>query len=108
MKTTVNKVELIGYAGNTPELIEMSEKLRLVRFTMATRFRTGFSSWRTDWHQVIAWNEKAKFIFEKVKKGSRIQVIGRLQYRNIITRDGKHLKKAEILAADCQIMQPAK
>lgn len=104
MITTVNKVELLGYAGNTPEMVELSEKLRLVRFRIATRTRIGYNDWRTDWHDVIAWNELAHSICEQVKKGSRIQIVGRLQYRDVQTKDGRRLRKAEVVATDCQIV----
>lgn len=107
MKTNVNKVELVGYAGTDAELIAINKNVSKVNFSLATSegYKTKAGDWvnTTSWHRVILWNEKAKKAAEEVKKGSRISVVGKLSYRTFESNSGEKRTVTEVIAYDFEV-----
>ena len=82
---TQNKVQLIGYIGNEPEMKMLGDGIKMARFRVATdhRSKSVEGEWlqHTTWHDVIAWNAIAQIAVEKFSKGSHILVEGFIVYR---------------------------
>lgn len=98
---SVNKVILIGNIGQDPELRYTSAGIAVATFTLATneswKDQDGNTQERTQWHNLIAWRKLAEICGEYLKKGSRIYVEGRLQYRNYDDKNGIKRYVTEII-----------
>lgn len=88
-----NKVQLVGYAGTTPELVNLKNKgYKKAIISLATREsykKDGEWINVTTWHKVVAWNTMATKMCALIQKGSRISVKGRVNYRQVETQKGK-------------------
>lgn len=83
---TRNKVMLLGYLGQDPESKYTPNKgTHVVRFSLGTteRYKEG-NEWKTrpEWHTCIAFGRMADTIAQYLKKGSPVDVEGRLQTRS--------------------------
>jgi single-strand DNA-binding protein len=99
---SVNKIIVIGNVGRDPELRYTANGKSMVKFSLATnhRFQDQNGEWQeqTEWFNVIAWNQLAERVMERVQKGSQAYVEGRLQTRTWTGNDGKDRKDVEIVA----------
>ncbi len=98
---SVNKVILIGNLGQDPELRYTSAGVAVATFSLATnetwKDQDGNAQERTQWHNLVAWRKLAEICGEYLKKGSRIYVEGRLQYRNYDDKNGVKRYVTEIV-----------
>jgi single-strand DNA-binding protein len=86
---SLNKVTLIGNLGNDPEVRSTSNGSRVASFSLATSRQwngpAGDKQEKTEWHRCVAWNAKgsglADLIEKYVKKGDKLYVEGRIEYR---------------------------
>lgn len=108
MKTNINKVELIGYAGRDAEVKEIRKGINLANFSLATseNYRDKNGDWvsNTSWHNIVLWNDIAKKAGEEVKKGSRVSITGKINYRNYETKSGEKRYVAEIVANEFEVI----
>jgi len=98
---SINKVILIGNMGQDPELRYTSAGVAVATFTLATneswKDQDGNTQERTQWHNLVAWRKLAEICGEYLKKGSRIYIEGRLQYRNYDDKNGVKRYVTEIV-----------
>lgn len=98
---SVNKVTLIGNLGKDPELRYTSSGVAVSTFSMATseswKDPEGNTQERTQWHSIVAWRKLAEIVGEYLKKGSKIYLEGRLQYRNYDDKNGVKRYVTEIV-----------
>ena len=108
---SVNKVILIGNLGQDPELRYTSSGVAVATFSLATnetwKDQDGNAQERTQWHNLVAWRKLAEICGEYLKKGSKIYVEGRLQYRNYDDKNGVKRFVTEIIM-DQMLMLDAK
>jgi len=108
MKTNMNKVELVGYAGMDAELVKINKNVSKVNFSLATSegYKTKTGDWvnTTTWHRIILWNDKAKKAADEIKKGSKISIVGKLNYRTYETNSGEKRSITEVVAYDFEIL----
>lgn len=104
MSRSLNKVTLIGNVGADPEIRSTSGGNRVAQFSLATsRTWTGPSGDRqekTEWHRCVVWNAKnsslADIVERYVKKGDKLYVEGRIEYRQWQDKDGQTRYTTEI------------
>ena len=79
---SVNKVLLLGYVGNDPEM-RYPEKGRSIAFvSLATNERyAGSEAEITEWHRLVMGGHNAEIAERYIRKGSRIYVEGKLKTR---------------------------
>ncbi len=108
MKTNVNKVELVGFAGNDAECKEINQNVKLGFFSLATSesYRTKDGEWasNTSWHRIVLWNENATKAAEEIKKGSRVSLSGKLNYRTYQTNNGEKRMATEIIVNQFEVL----
>jgi single-strand DNA-binding protein len=108
MKTNINKVELIGYAGKDAEFKEIKKGVAMTRFSLATSegYKNRNNEWvnNTSWHNIVVWNENATKAADAVKKGACVSVTGKLNYRNYEGKDGQKRYTVEIVAETVEIV----
>src|ERR1700754_3692156 len=103
MAGSVNKVILIGNLGRDPEVRRTNAGDSVVSFSVATTEswrdkESGERTDRTEWHNVVIFNENLGKIAEQYcKKGSKIYLEGQLQTREYTDRDGNQRKATEVV-----------
>ncbi|MBV8851133.1 MAG: single-stranded DNA-binding protein [Methylobacteriaceae bacterium] len=103
MSGSVNKVILIGNLGRDPEVRRMNSGDSVVSFSLATTESwrdktTGERRDRTEWHNVVIFNENLGKIAEQYcKKGSKIYIEGQLQTREFTDKEGNQRKTTEVV-----------
>ncbi len=103
MAGSVNKVILIGNLGRDPEVRRTNAGDAVTSFSVATTESwrdkgTGERKDRTEWHNVVIFNENLGKIAEQYcKKGSKIYIEGQLQTREYTDRDGNQRKSTEVV-----------
>lgn len=89
MSRSLNKVTLIGNLGADPEVRSTSGGNRVATFSMATSRswsgNGGEKQEKTEWHKCVVWNSKtstlADIVERYLKKGDKVYVEGRIEYR---------------------------
>ena len=103
MAGSVNKVILIGNLGKDPEVRRLNSGDQVVSFSLATsetwRDKTsGERKERTEWHNIVIFNENLGKIAEQYcKKGSKVYIEGQLQTRKWQDQSGADKYTTEIV-----------
>lgn len=104
MSRSLNKVMLIGNVGNDPEIRVTPNGSKVAQLNLATT-RTwngpgGDRQEKTEWHRCVLWNVKgsglADVVERYVKKGDRLYIEGRVEYRQWQDKDGQTKYMTEI------------
>lgn len=102
----LNKVELRGNVGSY-KLQTVGEK-QVIRFTLATNYaykdKTGAAQIETTWHNVVAWKGKGMECIDKIEKGSKIYVLGRIRCERYMGLDDVERNTYEILAKKIEVV----
>ena len=103
MAGSVNKVILIGNLGRDPVVRRMGSGESVCSFSVATTESwrdkaSGERKDRTEWHNVVIFNENLSKIAEQyLKKGSKVYVEGQLQTRKWADKDGAEKYTTEVV-----------
>ncbi len=103
MAGSVNKVILIGNLGRDPEVRRLNSGAPVVNLRIATSEswrdkNTGERQERTEWHNVVIFNENlAKVAEQYLKKGSKVYVEGSLQTRKWQDQSGQDRYTTEVV-----------
>ncbi|MGO9944602.1 MAG: single-stranded DNA-binding protein [Rhodoblastus sp.] len=103
MAGSVNKVILIGNLGRDPEVRRMNSGDSVVSFSLATTESwrdkaTGERKDRTEWHNIVIFNEALGKIAEQYcKKGAKVYLEGQLQTREYTDKEGHQRKTTEVV-----------
>ncbi len=87
MSGSVNKVILVGNLGRDPEVRRLNSGDQVVNIRLATSDTwrdkaTGERKERTEWHNVVIFNDQiGKIVEQYCKKGSKVYLEGQLQTR---------------------------
>lgn len=91
MSRSLNKVTLIGNLGADPEIRTTPNGSKVAQFSLATsrqwNSQSGEKQEKTEWHKCVAWNAGSRgtgladIIERYVKKGDKLYVEGRIEYR---------------------------
>lgn len=106
--SNLNKAMLIGRLGQDPELRVTKSGSQVTSFSMATndywKDRQGNRQEKTDWHNIVVWNQLAEFASNYLRKGRLIYVEGRLQTRDWVDQQNIKHYKTEIVANTIQLL----
>lgn len=103
MSGSINKVQLLGYVGQSPEIRKMSNDKRVCNLTLATTESwtdkaTGEKREETEWHRIVVFNEGLIGIIERyVNKGSRLLIEGALKTKKWTDKDDNERSSTEIV-----------
>ena len=103
MAGSVNKVILIGNLGKDPEVRRLNSGDQVVSFSVATsetwRDKTsGERKERTEWHNVVIFNENLGKVAEQYcKKGTKVYIEGQLQTRKWQDQSGADKYTTEVV-----------
>lgn len=103
MAGSLNKVMLIGNLGADPEVRRLNSGEPVVNLRIATSEswrdkNTGDRKERTEWHNVVIFNENlAKVAEQYLKKGMKVYLEGQLQTRKWQQQDGSDRYTTEVV-----------
>ena len=108
MSRSLNKVMLIGNLGADPEVRSTNNGTRVATLSLATSrqwtTQGGEKQEKTEWHRCVVWNRRqsglADVVEKYLKKGDRIYVEGRIEYRTWQDREGQTRYTTEINVQD--------
>lgn len=94
----INRVTLMGNVVRDPDLRFTPNGAAVLSFSIATnrRYKKG-EEWAEEvsYHNVVVWNN-AESLSQRIKKGTRVYVEGRVQTRSWDDKDGKKNYKTEV------------
>jgi single-strand DNA-binding protein len=101
---SLNKVMLIGNLGSDPEVRSTTGGSRVATFSLATSRQwnspNGEKQEKTEWHRCVVWNTKgsglADVVEKYVKKGDKLFVEGRIEYRQWQDKENQTRYSTEI------------
>ncbi len=99
----INKVELLGNLTDDVELRYTPSGAAVCNFSIATnRSYRSQDEWKdeTEFHNIVVWGNLAEGFAQRVKKGTRVLITGRLQTRSWDGQDGQKKYKTEVVADD--------
>lgn len=101
---SLNKVILIGNVGKDPDVRYFDSGAAVANFPLATSER-GYTlangtvvPERTDWHNIVVRRDQVAFVEKWVKKGSLVQVEGKIRNRSYDDQNGVKRYVTEIHA----------
>jgi len=111
---SLNKAMLIGNLGADPEVRSTNNGSRVATLSVATSRQWtgqgGEKQEKTEWHRVICWNNKGSGladIAEKfLKKGDKVYIEGRIEYRTWEDREKQTRYTTEIIARELIMLSP--
>jgi single-strand DNA-binding protein len=103
-----NKVVFTGNLGTDPVLRYLPDGRPTLTLSVATTSRwtdkrSGKQQKHTEWHTVVFWDDMAKDVAERAKKGLEIYVEGEIRTRTW-QQQGEKKSKVEIQAKDVLIL----
>ena len=102
----LNKVELKGVVGSVR--IQTFDQSRMARIGLATNYaykdREGAAVIDTSWHNITAWEGRCIQGLERIGKGTKLHVFGRIRYQNYTGVDGVDRVGTDILANRIEII----
>lgn len=105
MSNGMNKVILLGYLGDDPDLRIAQNGAAKLRFRLATTDvwrdkETGEKRERTEWHTITMWGNRAEPLHRLLEKGQKVMVEGRLETWTFEDDQGKTRYVTEVKARD--------
>lgn len=103
----LNQVTLIGSVGKDAETKFIGENSQVAKFSLATnktfKDRNGEKKTETEWHNIEAWKDLAKFAGQYVKKGNLVLVLGEIKYEKFDDKEGRPQQRTKIVASSIQL-----
>lgn len=98
---SLNKCMIIGNLGRDPEMRYTPSGQAVTQFTVATnrRWQTN-GEWQeeTEWFRVVVWGQQAERTAERLRKGHKVYVEGRIQTRQWEDQTGAKRYTTELVA----------
>lgn len=94
----MNKVILVGNLTKDPERKQTPQGTSVTSFTIAAQrnYKNSNGEYEADYINCVAWRGTAEFIANYFQKGSRIGVVGSIQSRSYVDKDGKKRYVTEV------------
>lgn len=105
----LNLVALTGRMTHDPELRKLDSGVPVMNFSIAVQrnYKSG-DDYSTDFIDCVAWRGTSEFIGKYFKKGSMITVVGNLETRKFVDKDGNNRKAVEVNVRDAHFGDSAK
>ncbi len=96
----LNKVELRGNVGSVK--LQTGASRNGARITLATNAayhdKEGAPVIETQWHNIVAWESRNIRDLDRIQKGDKLYVSGRIRYQKYTGQDGVERVQTDILA----------
>lgn len=102
----MNKSFLLGNVGKEPEIKESQSGMKIARFSFAVkRSYKKDGETDTDWLNIIAFDKKASFVEQYVKKGTKLVIIGHISTGSYTAKDGSKRNTFDIVADEMEFAE---
>jgi single-strand DNA-binding protein len=110
---SLNRASLIGNVGQDPEVRTTNNGGRVATFSLATSRSwngpSGDKQEKTEWHRCVVWNAQrgsglADVVEKYVRKGEKVFVEGRIEYRQYQDKEGQTRYITEINVRDLLLL----
>ena len=103
-----NKVQLIGFLGNAPEIKTVENGNKLARFSVATNEKyqnaKGEKVEETTWHNLVAWGKLADLAEKFLHKGTEVVIEGKIINRSYDDKDGHKKYVSEVQVSELLLL----
>ena len=105
----INKVIIVGFLGNDPEIRTMPNGEQVANITVATSEswtdkNTGEKKTQTEWHRIVLYRRLAEIAGQYLTKGSQVYIEGRLKTRKWQDSNGQDRYTTEIIGDVLQML----
>ena len=102
----MNKALLQGNVGKEPDIVTLESGKKIAKFSLATRsFKKDQSgNYLSDWHRIICWDKLAEVVEKYVHKGSKLLVVGEIQYGSYTNKDGQTVYTTDINCRELELL----
>lgn len=105
--SSVNNVVLSGRLTNDVELRMSQSNKKVCSFTLAVdKYVNGKQ--QADFINCVAWERNAEILSEYASKGSKVNVVGRIQTRNYKNNNGQTIYVTEVLVQQVELLDRKK
>jgi single-strand DNA-binding protein len=107
----LNKVQIIGNVGHTPEVKE-SQNGKWATFRIATTDRAYTKKdgtqvpERTEWHNIVVNGGLVSVVENYVARGTKLYIEGKLRTRKYTGKDGVERTVTEVHVSDMELLTP--
>lgn len=101
----MNKAVLTGRLARDPEVRATKEGLVIARFTLAVDRK---KDEKADFFNFTAFGKTGEFVEKYLKKGTKVNVIGRLQNDEYTNRDGQKVTSTIIIVDEVEFCESKK
>lgn len=98
----MNSITVAGNIGRDPELKFTSAGLPILKFSIADTYGKDDNK-KTTWHDIVVFGDQAEIVADKIGKGVRVVVLGRLQIEPYEKKDGTKAKRVEVVADEVSL-----
>lgn len=106
---SLNKCMIIGNLGRDPEMRYTPSGQAVTQFTVATnrRWKGQNDEWQeeTEWFRVVVWAQQAERAAERLRKGNKVFVEGRIQTRQWEDQTGQKRYTTELIASQVSSLE---
>lgn len=103
---SLNKVHLIGNAGQPAKLEYSANGTAYCRFTLATYEKYNDVE-KTSWHTIVAFGKTAELLGQYLHKGDKVYIEGKLDY-NTYEHEGVKKTSTNIIVRDFLLLSKKK
>lgn len=104
----LNKVQLIGRVGKTPELFATKSKESLCVFSVATsekyKDKQGYNVEKTEWHSIKMFGKVAEIARQYLNKGSLVYLEGKIQSQKYQDKQGIERVSYDIICNEMKML----
>lgn len=105
----INKVIIVGFLGNEPDVRTMPNGELVVNISVATSEswtdkNSGEKKEVTEWHRIVIYRKLAEIAAQYLHKGSQVYVEGRLKTRKWQDNNGQDRYSTEIQCDNFQML----
>jgi len=103
----INKIHLIGNAGQDPEIRKLENGTSVAKVSLATKesWKDKDGNWKdeTQWHTLQLWRDLADRA-TNIKKGSLVYVEGKVTYRKYKDKDDIERSVTDIVVSSFRVL----
>lgn len=98
----MNNITVTGNVGRDPEIKFAQSGTAILKFTVADTSGRDDNK-KTQWWNIVCFGDLAENVAASINKGTRVQVLGKVQREKYTGQDGVEKERTEILADDVGI-----
>lgn len=105
-----NSVTLIGNVGSDPIMRQTESQKKVCNISLATsekwKDEQNVVHEKTQWHHLVIWGKQAEVAQEYIKKGHKLAIDGRIEYREFTDKEGQKRYSTDIVVSDFYLITP--